>query len=1033
MNLRTAFPIIVIAASVASADPPTFNSDIRPILSEHCYRCHGPDAAQREADLRLDHAPEEMENSVFQDKEHDLPPILKRITSSDADTIMPPPEAKLELDASQIQLLKQWVEDGAKYESHWAFIAPERHAPPSVEHADWVRNPIDAFVLKRLENEAIAVSPEADAETLLRRVTFDLTGLPPTIKDMDQYLDDGVYTNAVDWLLNTSAYGERMATDWLDVARYADTYGYQSDVDNRVWPWRDWVIGAFNANMPYDQFIELQVAGDLLPNATQDQILATAFNRLHRQTNEGGSVLEEWRVEYVADRTTTYATAFLGMTLDCARCHDHKFDPISQEDFYETFAFFNNIDESGMYSHFTRPTPTPAMLLHDDESRQAHHMLKMRIAEREQALKKTRRMASGRYDQWIAGNPDPVAIPEARFALYFDDEEGSATIIADSEDASAKMVGGPVVVEGHRGGGLKFSGDNGLEINKAANFDRADAFSFAVWLNAPNPDKRNVVFHCSQAAEDAASRGYEMLVQDGRIEFALCHFWPGNAIRIRTNNEIVPDQWTHVAVTYDGSSQAAGVRLFIDGDQVETETIRDGLYKTIRYEGNKDGKAIIMGSRFRDNGFVDGIVDDFLGFDHQLSALQVRAIHRNEAVELGETDADLWRRHYLARIDAEVKATRDSLMDVRREEAAFISGIAEIMVMEEMEEPRQAYILDRGHYANRADAVSPDTPADILPFPDTLPRNRLGLAKWTTDPANPLTSRVAVNRIWRIFFGQGLVETQEDFGLQGRPPTHPELLDYLATWFVDHDWDVKALCKLIATSATYRQSSTPRADLADRDPQNELLASGPRYRLSAEQIRDAALASTGLLVAKVGGPSVRPYQPEGLWKESGSLTYQADKGDGLYRRSMYTFWKRTVPPPDMLTFDAPSRETCVARREETATPLQVLVLLNSTQFVEAARVLAQEVLSGDETDRNAQITQVVRRVLGRYPTKGESSLLAKLFKEQRNLFESNTESAKAFAELGTSERDDTLNLADLAAMTTVVQAVMNHDQFIMKS
>jgi hypothetical protein len=1030
--IRATLSLFLIPASIATANPLSFNRDVRPILAEHCYRCHGPDAATREADLRLDLPPDKVTGSVFELGDDATSELIKRITSSDPDFMMPPPESKLELDTAQIEVVKEWGEEGAEFERHWAFIPPKRTKPPRVKNKKWVRNPIDAFVLRRLEGEGIEPSPEADSETLLRRAAFDLTGVPPTIADMDTFANDPSFEKAIDRLIHSDVFGERMAADWLDVARYADTYGYQSDRDSRVWPWRDWVIHAFNDNKPYDQFIEEQVAGDLLPNATQDQILATAFNRLHRQTNEGGSVLEEWRVEYVADRTTTFGTAFLGMTFECARCHDHKFDPIDQEDFYETFAFFNNIDESGMYSHFTAPIPTPALLLYDDTSREAHKALQLQVDDKRRALEQVLNEAEPEFNRWIESMPNAVSIPNPVFALHFDDEDAIESLDTGIEDASAKLNGSPEAVTGHSGTALKFSGDNGIQINKAADFDRADAFSFSLWLHTSNENERAVVFHCSQAAEDAASRGYEMLIQGDRIEFALCHFWPGNAIRIRSDEAVSLKQWTHIAVTYDGSSKAAGVRLYINGQPVETEVIRDGLYKTIRYEGTEGGKPIIIGSRFRDSGLVNGTVDDFLGFDRELSALEIRALHGNAVVELDESDLGLWWDHYLVNVDKEVGSAMDSLAEARAEEAAYITRISEIMVMKELDQPRQAYLLERGHYANRAAPVSPDTPPSILPFDETLPRNRLGLAQWTTDPANPLTARVAVNRIWNLFFGQGLVETQEDFGLQGRPPTHPELLDYLATWFVDKDWDVKALCTLIATSATYRQSSNLRSELAERDPNNELLARGPRYRLSAEQIRDAALASSGLLVAKVGGPSVRPYQPEGLWKDAGSLTYKPDKGDGLYRRSMYTFWKRTVPPPDMLTFDAPTREACIARREQTTTPLQVLVLLNSTQFVEAARVLAQDVLSSYDSDHEVQIIEVVRRLLSRYPNKSEVKLLSNLFIEQQGIFQEDTEAATEFARIGTTKRNGALRPENLAAMTVVVQAVMNHDGFIMK-
>jgi hypothetical protein len=1019
--------IFTAAAHAADDKALSFNRDVRPILSEHCYKCHGPDGAQRKADLRLDLPPSDYATSVLRG-DGEPASLIARVTSRDPNFIMPPPDAKLELDADQVATLKEWVESGAEYEPHWAFIPPQRVEPPAISDV-WVLNGIDSFVLKKLQEEGLMLAAEADKATWLRRVSFDLTGLPPTVAEVEAFLADesiDAYGRVVDGLLARPAYGERMAANWLDVARYADTYGYQNDRESRVWPWRDWLIRAFNENMPYDEFVVQQIAGDLLPDPSQDEILATAFNRLHRQTNEGGSVLEEWRVEYVADRTTTYGTAFLGMTFDCARCHDHKFDPVSQKEFYELFAFFNNIDESGMYSHFTSPIPTPALLLHDEESREQTHLLRMRIAELERMLEKASEEAGPRFETWAKDNAEISPVPEPVFAVRFDDAENVAAVDSEIAEITANLSGSPQSVEGRVNGALQFSGDNGFEIQKAGAFDRDDPFSFSLWIKPAATDERAVVFHRSKAAEDAANRGYEMLIEDERIEFALCHFWPGNAIRVRSVDAIEPGAWTHVAVTYDGSSRAGGVRLFMNGRNVETDTIRDGLYKTIRYGG--DGEPpIVIGSRFRDLGFIDGAVDEFMCYDRQLSALEVRQLAFSDGIAADE----LLRGHYLLHVDADVRAARDSLQTVRREYADVLDGISEIMVMAELPEPRQAYVLDRGDYAARTEPVSPDTPENILPFPEDLPRNRFGLAKWTVDPKNPLTARVEVNRIWRIFFGRGLVETQEDFGVQGSAPTHPELLDYLATWFVDEGWDVKALCRLIATSATYRQSSAPRPELAERDPVNDLLARGPRYRLSAEQIRDAALYASGLLVDSVGGPSVKPYQPEGIWEEASSLAYVADTGDGLYRRSMYTFWKRTVPPPDMLTFDAPTREACVARREETATPLQALVLLNSTQFVEAARVLAEDVLS-DGGDSREQIAAIVARLLGRFPTEREAALLGDLFAHQRDLFAKDPDGAAAFVSVGQRPRDETLAAVDLAAMTSVVQAVLGHDAFVMK-
>jgi hypothetical protein len=1013
-----------------------FNRDVRPLLADNCFSCHGRDANQRKAGLRLDVREEALAKGAIVPGDAVASELVRRITAAAPEDLMPPPESKRSLAPEQTETLIRWIDEGAEYLPHWAFIPLGEVAVPTNDAS------IDAFVHRRLEQEGLEPAPGADKETLLRRVSLALTGLPPTLEEIDAFLADDsadAYEKVVDRLLASQAYGERMALDWLDVARYADTFGYQNDVEMRVWPWRDWVIEAFNSNLPYDQFVTQQLAGDLIPNATPETTLATAFNRLHRQTNEGGSIDEEFRVEYVADRVHTFATAFLGLTMDCARCHDHKFDPISQKEYYQTFAFFDDIDESGLYSHFTNATPTPSMPLMTAEDRALRKKLDEAVAAAEDRVERERHRARERFRSWLADPARPVPEATPLVHLPLDGAEDGKTANTADEPNPATVEDGIGFEAGLSGQAARFDGDHKLRVPDAGQFERTQPFTLAMWLKSAAHPGHMVVAHCSEASLDAASRGYELLLEDGRPTFALNHFWPGDALRVEARAPIPAGEWVHVAVTYDGMSRASGVALFVNGRQVAVDVVRDNLTKTIRYDDENVGKhpPLTLGARFRDSGFAGGLIDEFRVYQRALAPLEVAALAGQQqlagvvAARAGAgnapVDADLFA-YYLAAVDkpyAGALATRQTMAEALN---TFVSAIPEIMVMQDTPEPRQAYVLARGAYDARAEAVEPGTPENILPLSDDLPRNRLGLAQWLLDPKHPLTARVAVNRYWQMHFGRGLVETQEDFGTQGRPPTHPELLDWLARWFIDSGWDVKALHTLIVTSATFRQDSAPRPELIERDPLNTLLARGPRLRLPAETVRDSALAASGLLVAKIGGPSVKPYQPGDLWRDASQVTYEQDTGEGLYRRSMYTYWKRTVPPPTMLTFDAPSREFCLVRREVTATPLQSLILLNDPQYVEAARMLATNVIELEPEDVEARLLMTFRALTSRRPDENELVILRRAYEEQAALY-AESEDAVKYASVGQAPRREELDAAVLAATTAVVQMIMNLNEF----
>lgn len=1038
-SISTLLVATCLTASLSYADDSvTFNQDIRPILSDKCFFCHGPDNAKREADLRLDVRDAALSAGAINVEHPADSEVLKRITSEDPELQMPPPSAKLgRLTEQEIATLQKWIEQGAAYEGHWSFLSLSPDAVSNPRSPAEVAARIDDVVRGGLMSRGLALQPAADRATLIRRLSFDLTGLPPTVTEIEAYNADqspDATEQLVERLLASPHYGERMAVDWLDTARYADSYGFQVDREREMWPWRDWVVKAFNENMPFDQFMTWQLAGDLFPNATDEQILATAFNRLHQQESEGGSVEEEYRVEYVADRVQTFATTFLGLTFECTRCHDHKYDPITQKEYYQLFSIFQNVDEAGLYSYFTMSPPTPSLTLTDAAGKLNLKTLQDKVTELEDRSEPLRASRKAAFAAWLEA-PDrltgAIAVPEmARFE--FEALEGDKLANTVAAASPAVLRGDNKLVPGKSGNAIEFTGDDPVDL-PLGNFRREEPFTVSLWIRTPDVKERAVVFHRSRAWTDAASRGYELLIEDGRLKWSLIHFWPGNAASIAAQDVLPPGQWMHVVVSSDGSSRAAGLQLAVNGRPVAVNIVKDNLSREITGGG---GDNIALGERFRDRGFKGGMIDDFRVFHKRLSPLEVltmydegiaKQILNTPAETLTDSERSLLFDHFVEAGDDAWSQHLAALQAARGEYARFNDSLKEIMVMRELPEPKKAYVLFRGEYAERREEVTAGTPAALSPFPEGAPKNRLGLAQWVKDPRHPLTARVTVNRVWQSLFGRGLVKTAEDFGSQGSRPFYPEVLDTLAAQLIASGWDMKQLVRAIVFSETYRQNSMADAKTLSDDPDNEWLARGPRFRLPAEMIRDNALVAAGLLNPAIGGAPVNPYEMTESFKPAA-----ASGGDEVFRRSLYTNWRRTGPPPAMIAFDAPRRAVCTAKRERTDSPLQALILLNGVQYVEAARVLGESLHRDAHGDVGQMIEQGVLRCLSRKPDAREIEILSQLYQEQRMHFQMHPAEAEQLLKIGQKPRDESIAVVDAAAATTLAQALLNHDESVVK-
>jgi hypothetical protein len=1042
----------MVFVCIATADDKRvgYRHDVLPILSDRCFKCHGPDSATRKAGLRLDRrdaATAELESGVKAIVPSDTTKsaLVERIFSTDDDIKMPPPDSGKVLSAAEKELLRRWVGQGAKYELHWAFVAPVRPAVPAVERSQYVNNPIDAFVVSRLEKEKIDPSPRASKERLIRRLSFDLTGLPPTLAEIDAFIADNrpdAFNQLVDRLIKSPQYGECMAGDWLDGARFADSNGYQNDFARNMSPWRDWVIAAFNKHMPYDQFVAEQIAGDLLPNATLDERIATGFNRNHRTVTEAGSIEDEWFVENVVDRVETMGTAMLGLTIGCARCHDHKFDPFTQREFYQLFAFFDNINERGVYTETRGNVPPLVKAITPERVKKlAEYDAKIAVLAKQLAAH-----ISGigpHRQEWLdslarmqkSKEPEPVVSIDLR-------SDNAAHVGVTSADVpAATQSRKPKSRRDLFGKVPEFEGKHHLDY-PGLSFPPADRpFSWAVWVR-PSGDGALL----SKMDDLAAFRGCDLIMfPEGTIGMHIIANWPGNALKVRTNRPLPRDDWSHIVATYDGSSKAAGIALYVNGEKQEVTVESDTLTGSFAND-----QPFRIGTRSIGSA-LHGAVADVRLFQHALNADEAKAVvqsslRRNlKDVKIAALDKPL-----LGKFDRLLLATskdsfaqklwpmQQAVKTVQDERAKYDAAIPTTMVLEERKDRRDTYVLRRGRYDQplKDQKVSPDVPAVFPRLPDGAPHNRLGLAQWIVSPKNPLTARVIVNRLWQRFFGVGLVKTSENFGVQSEPPSNPELLDWLATELVESGWNLQHIQRLIVSSYVYQQRSEVSPEMYRRDPENRLLARGPRQRLPAEAVRDNALAVSGLLVKKIGGISVMPYQPAGLWEELAGGAhddYTQAHGDDLYRRSLYIYRKRTVPHPSMSTFDAPSWETCQVRRASTDTPLQALALLNDVTYLEAARKFAERMLTEGGSSADSRITFAFRLATGRAPTTDELQMLRTSLEKYTARFRQSPKAADEFVSQGEAPRNKSVNVIDLAAHTAMASVLLNMDEAVSKN
>ena len=1048
-----------------------FNYHVKPILSDRCFACHGPDNNARQADLRLDVA-ESALKQILKDGGHAIVPrnlrkslAFQRIITDDPETKMPPPESNLYLSPYDIAIIAKWIEQGAEYKKHWSFIPPIKTNLPKTKNKDWANNELDYLILNKLEQQGLYPAPKASKETLLRRITIDLTGLPPTPEEIDAFLSDpspNAYEQAIDRLMSKPQFGERLALEWLDVARYADSHGYQDDGMRNTWPWRDWLIRTFNANKPYDEFLVEQLAGDLLPNPSRDQILATCFNRHHPQTQEGGVVEEEYRVEYVADRTNTFGKALLGLTMECARCHDHKYDPLTQKDYFALSAFFNNNNDWGIVPYNGEASPT--ILLPTPEEEKKLEALRQQMQPLEAALLPEKYTAE--LKNWLSNASNPIdlnhglkahfdfdkAIIIDKSQLNLDGNKGAGwagigkkgditSYINKAKNKPDAAVFGdkdrmPQSVEGYRGKGIRFIGDAGIRFNRDLDFDRHQPFTVSVWVKTLKSGEKGPIFNKTNGDFEGYRGWICKLNEDGTLSFQLNHVWPDNCIDFQTTDSLKVGEWTHIAFTYDGSSKASGVGIFVNGQRPELKLHKDNLQKSLLHgvDGSNWSVYPFMVGKEKERSIENFEMDELRVYDRQLATIEIQELYTNEVPPL-QQENQLLQAYLLSGKNTKYNQNLKELTTLRKEENLLMTNFLEVMVMHDKKEPRPTFILDRGAYDAPTEEVEANTPTMLPAIPDTLPRNRLGLAKWLVANDHPLTSRVAVNRFWHMLFGKGLVATQEDFGNQGNLPSHPELLDWLAVHFVENDWDLKAFLKFIMLSSTYQQSSVASEQVKDKDPTNEWYSRYPAYRLPAELIRDMALAASDLLVDTIGGPSVYPYQPKGIWAALATrneTVYKQGSGDDLYRRSMYTVWKRSSPPPSMMNFDAPDRYYCVVRRQKTSTPLQSLVLMNDPQFVEAARHLASKTLIEHSGDTTQQVDYMLKSLIGREGKSEEKELLSNLYFEELEDLKKQPDRARHLLNIGESPVNQTLDKIQLAACTIVASTIMNFDEFVMK-
>ncbi|WP_414662907.1 DUF1553 domain-containing protein [Horticoccus sp. 23ND18S-11] len=1101
---------LVGAAVTAAAGAParlSFNDDIQPILSEHCFHCHGPDAGSRKGKLRLDRAEfaflPRTGGAALVKGDPAASLLLERVLATDADDIMPPPEAHKPLSPEKIARLRQWIQEGAEYQEHWAFVKPQREPVPLGERAAGSHAAIDRLVRENLARVGLTPAPEADRYALLRRVTFDLTGLPPTPAEIGDFLADAsprAYERVVDRLLASPRYGEHRARYWLDAVRYGDTNGEHADNMRTTWPYRDYVINAFNANKPFDQFAIEQIAGDLLPPTSVDQLVASEFNRLNTTTNEGGSIVEEIHLNKIKDRTQTFAGVFLGLTMGCAACHDHKFDPITQRDYYALSAFFNNMPDSAYDAN--QATVFPTVNVPPPEKRaEADRVLAEKAAAQRRLLDRTNR-ASELINAWIAGGGvttlRPVSADKLQARFRLDEARGGEVLNTAPGATTARYT---LVGSDHSWGGstrpvkhwtgLRFGVQTALQAADLGDFERDQPFTVAGWFLPRERSGTNAGSFVSRLGTAGGSRGWDLywqnaparrpaapkatrkkeaavasadkvatpaaaavavqnVVQDdedsrpepeGFLVANLIHQDKTNAITVRSKRRISRKEWVHLAFTYDGSGKAAGVNLYVDGQRSEVDVVADTLTDSIRTAAPFQLARRTGGEASPETSFQD-------------IRLYARALSADEARSLPHEDlaADVLRRPMAAWSDDERKLVTDYFFstidqpaialraEIARLETQFqraTAGGVATLIAKERDSRAVAFVLNRGATDAIAGRVEAGVPAVLPPLPAGVTRDRLALARWLVSPEQPLTARVTVNRMWQELFGRGLVDTPENFGTVGTPPSNRRLLDWLAVEFEESGWNLKHVYRQMVLSATYRQSARIAPESLAKDPDNKLLSRGPRFRLDGEMLRDQALLASGLLVEKIGGPSVRPYQVDGVWEavavvgQSNTKDYVRDQGDALYRRSVYTFWKRSAPNPVLATFDAPKRDVCMLQRDRTNTPLQALVTENATDYLEAARLLATQALHLSDTGDAQKLDQLALRLLNRPLAAASRQTLLRSLERFRGHF-ANPAEARDFVSVGDSPVDTTLPVTELAAWTLAASQLINSDHALNK-
>lgn len=1042
------FSLLIVPGSFArGADKLEYNRDVRPILAENCFACHGPDSAARKAGLRLDRRDDAVKAEAIAPGKPERSLLVERIFADKPSKRMPPPKTLKALTAGQKETLKNWIASGAEYQPHWSFIAPKRSQPPAVKNAAWVKDSIDYFILAELEKRGLQPAPEADRRTLARRVSLDLTGLPPSPADVEAFVNDtraDAYERYVDKLLKSPHWGEHRGRYWLDAARYGDTHGIHVDNYREIWSFRDWVINAFNQNMPFDRFTVEQLAGDLLPNPTMEQRIATGFNRCNITTSEGGAIDEEYLVLYTRDRTETTSQVWMGLTAGCAVCHDHKFDSLTQKEFYGLGAFFNNTTQRAMDGNVKDTPPVLNVPVPDDRPRWL--AVKREVEDVRIQSDSRRKAAKPDFDKWLAGAKasrlfSDLPHDSLKFHALLSEGMGNATTAA-IDGQLRQVVASKALAwqQGHVGEkSLQCKPEAELELDDVGDFDKDQGFSFGAWVRLPNNGVSGAVF--GRMDESAAFRGWDFWIENGRVGTHIINKFPQDCLKVVSKDPPPADKWNHLFVTYDGSAKKAGVKVYINGVLQETNTQFDTLKSTTRAK-----VPFKIGQRNKTSPLTGALVQDARIYTRVLSGQEVERLARGSrtAWVLSKTAAqrspaevgelfDGW----LATSDVPYRELAQKLRQLQQEEATLQGRGTIAHVMQEKPQEAMAYVLFRGEYDKRRDSVKPSTPKAFPPLPAELPKNRLGLAQWLLQPDHPLTARVTVNRFWQEVFGTGLVRTSGDFGVAGELPSHPELLDWLAVEFRESGWDVKKFFKMLVTSAAYRQSALTTPEKLEKDPQNRLISRGARYRMDGEMIRDYCLAASGLLVRKLGGPSVKPYQPDGVWEAvamigSDTRDYKRDSGDKLYRRSMYTFWKRAAPPASMDIFNAPTRETCTVRRERTNTPLQALVTLNDPQFVEAARHLAQSALKSGASGSEAMLNFVASRLLARPFRAEEVKVVQASLNDLTAYYQSHIEDAKKVIAVGESKADASLDAATLAAWTMLVNELMNLDEVLNK-